>query len=175
MGHSIGGYIALRVADTLHQTHPHIFARLRIHLICPTIIRMRDTPNGRGLVQWRHQLLAAASHVMQWIPLGVAYMSVPHHAMGSIWHKQVVDNSLMLWTDERDMVQDMPAVANEVWVRTRIMCSPTDDWTPDFVREEIREQLEVVGGEYTEVSVDHSFIMYHEDVVAVVRWVGCGV
>ena len=170
MGHSIGGYIVLRVANALYHTHPHIFKRLNLHLICPTIIRMRDTPEGQRMVQWKHRLLAATSHVVSWVPLAVAYVAAPHHAMGSIWYKQVVDNTLMLWADERDMVQDMPVVANEVWVRTRVMCSPTDNWTPEFVRAEIRTQMETMGGEYTELVVDHAFVMSHEDVFAVARW-----
>ena len=175
MGHSIGGYIVLRVANALRRTHPHIFKRLKLHLICPTILRMRDTPEGRRMVRWEHPLLAAASHAMHWIPLAMAYMAVPHHAMGSIWHKQVVDNSLMLWADEREMVMDMPVVANEVWERTRVLCSPTDDWTPDFVRAEIRDQMETMGGEYAEMDVVHAFVMCREDTMDVVRWVGGGV
>jgi pimeloyl-ACP methyl ester carboxylesterase len=175
MGHSVGAYIALRVANALHHTHPQIFKRLKLHLICPTIIRMRDTPEGKRMVQWKHMALATASHVMSWVPLAIAYMSVPHHAMGSIWHKQVVDSTLMLWADEREMVQMMPVVANEVWERTRALCSPTDDWTPDFVRAEIRDQMETNGSEYAEMDVAHAFVMCREDTMEVVRWVGGGV
>ena len=174
MGHSIGAYIALRVANALHRTHPQIFKRLKLHLICPTILRMKDTPEGRRWDLWRYTLVEAMSHVMHWIPLAIAYVSVPHHAMGSIWHKQVADNTLMLWADERKMVQKMPVVANEVWPRTRVICSPTDDWTPDFVRAEIRDQMESKGGAYTEMVVEHAFVMCREDVMEVVRWVGGG-
>jgi pimeloyl-ACP methyl ester carboxylesterase len=175
MGHSIGGYIVLRVADTMHRTYPQMFQRLKLHLICPTIISMRDTPEGQRLVQWKHLLLAAASHVMHWIPLAMVYMSVPHHALGSIWYKQVTDNSLMLWADERDMVQDMLVVADEVWSRTRVLCSPTDDWTPEFVRDEIRGQMAAKGGEYAEMDVNHAFVMYRKDVVAVAGWCAGGI
>jgi hypothetical protein len=175
MGHSIGGYIALRVADALYRTHPHIFTRLKLHLICPTIIRMRDTPQGQRMILWRHRVLAMMSHAMHWVPLAIVYMSVPHHAMGSIWHKQVADNSLMLWEDERDTVLEMPDIVDEVWSRTRVMCSPGDSWTPDFVRAEIRTQMEATGGEYTEVDVEHAFIKSHRDILVVVRWVSGGV
>jgi pimeloyl-ACP methyl ester carboxylesterase len=174
MGHSLGGYIAIRVADMLRHTHPTLFARFRLHLICPTIIRMRDSPNGQQLDRWEYTALDLGSHLMAWIPLGFAYMSVPHTAMGTIWCKQVVDNVLMLWADERISIYDMPVVADEVWRKTRIMMSVSDGWTPLDVRTDIRRQVSLGGGTYTEVAVDHSFIMNREDTMAVVRWVGGG-
>jgi len=110
MGHSIGGYVVLRIANAMRRTHPHISKRLNLHLICPTILHMKDVPEGRRWDLWRHTLVESMSHMIQWIPLVMAYMAVPHHAMGSIWHKQVVDNTLMLWADEREMVQAMPVL-----------------------------------------------------------------
>ncbi|KAJ7596857.1 hypothetical protein C8J56DRAFT_918511 [Mycena floridula] len=169
-GHSVGSWIALQVL----KARPNVHAIL---LVCPTIIDIAKTPNGRVLAPFFNwpapYIISTLARVLYFLPtwlLCKLYRQWPKEQVlvleGLLQCPSSIFACLSMAHQEMISIRDIDTSLLEEHVdRTFFFFGHDDDW----VGETQQKQLKALGINMVECNVPHAFCIGHETSITMSR------